>query len=121
MTKLEDALIDKLTSHPDVRDKARALLRAVHSRTGPGTGYDIGEGKTGIPAICAFIASKRFASFLYAFFNLSILLIADNMRQCWLRGYHRRYRTEGVLSCTQDICEHVSDSQNRAQRPEDAE
>lgn len=61
MPKLEEALIDKLTTRPEVRKKARALLRAVHSRTGPGTGYDIGEGKTGIPAICAFIASKRYA------------------------------------------------------------
>ncbi|KAI0251002.1 hypothetical protein BJV78DRAFT_1282898 [Lactifluus subvellereus] len=59
MPKLEEALIDKLTIRPEVRKKARALLRAVHSRTGPGTGYDIGEGKTGVPAICAFIASKN--------------------------------------------------------------
>jgi hypothetical protein len=61
MPKLEEALIDRLTSRPDVREEARALLRTVHSRTGPGTGYRIGEGKTGVPAICAFIASKRYA------------------------------------------------------------
>ena len=59
MPKLEDALIDKLTLRPEVREKARTVLRLVHSKTGPGTGYDIGEAKTGLPAICAYIASKR--------------------------------------------------------------
>lgn len=60
MPKLEEALIDRLTLRPEVREKARALLRLVHSKTGPGTGYDIGEAKTGLPAICAYIASKRY-------------------------------------------------------------
>src|SRR5712671_3878423 len=61
MPKVEEALIDKLTLRPEVREKARALLRTVHSKTGPGTGYDIGEAKTGLPAICAYIACKRCA------------------------------------------------------------
>ncbi|KAI9465001.1 hypothetical protein BJY52DRAFT_1393074 [Lactarius psammicola] len=58
MPKLEDSLIENLTQRPEVREKARALLRTVHSKTGPGTGYDIGEAKIGLPAICAYIASK---------------------------------------------------------------
>ncbi|KAH9999648.1 hypothetical protein BJV74DRAFT_165381 [Russula compacta] len=58
MPKLEEALIDRLTLRPEVREKARVLLRTVHSKTGPGTGYDIGEAKTGLPAICAYVASK---------------------------------------------------------------
>ncbi|KAI0290911.1 hypothetical protein BC826DRAFT_1024960 [Russula brevipes] len=58
MPKLEEALIDRLTLRPEVREKAHALLRTAHSKTGPGTGYDIGEAKTGLPAICAYIASK---------------------------------------------------------------
>jgi len=41
-----------------VREKARALLRTVHSKTGPGTGYDIRDAKSGLPAICAYIESK---------------------------------------------------------------
>ena len=72
MPKLEEVLIDRLTLRPEVREKARSLLHAVHSKTGPGTGYDIGEAKTGLPAICAFIASKAYvlnvplyARFLY--------------------------------------------------------
>ncbi len=59
MPKLEDSLIDRLTPRPEVREKARALLRSLHSKTGPGTGYDIGDAKSGLPAICAYIASKR--------------------------------------------------------------
>jgi hypothetical protein len=60
MPKLEEILIDRLTLRPEVREKARVLLRTVHSKTGPGTGYDIGEAKTGLPAICAYIASKAY-------------------------------------------------------------
>ncbi|KAH9065202.1 hypothetical protein EDB87DRAFT_1574400 [Lactarius vividus] len=58
MPKLEESLIDNLTPRPEVRERTRALLRTVHSKTGPGTGYDIGEAKIGLPAICAYIASK---------------------------------------------------------------
>jgi hypothetical protein len=61
MPKPEEDLIDRLTTRPEVREKARVLLRAVHSKTGPGTGYDIGEAKSGLPAICAYSASKRYA------------------------------------------------------------
>jgi transcription initiation factor TFIIIB Brf1 subunit/transcription initiation factor TFIIB len=59
MPKLEEDLIDRLTLRPEVREKARALLRTVRSKTGPGTGYDIGDAKSGLPAICTYLASKR--------------------------------------------------------------
>jgi hypothetical protein len=75
MTKLEESLIDKLTPRPEVRENARALLRTVHSKTGPGTGHDIGEAKIGLPAICAYIASKRYALSTRLF---SPMLIAGN-------------------------------------------
>ena len=70
MPKPEANLIDKLTLRPEVREKAHALLRLVHSKTGPGTGYDVGEAKAGLPAICAYIASKRYALYVtvYAFY-----------------------------------------------------
>jgi hypothetical protein len=60
MPKLEEILIDRLTLRPEVREKARVLLRTIHSKSGPGTGYDIGDAKTGLPAICAYIASKAY-------------------------------------------------------------
>jgi hypothetical protein len=60
MPKLEEILIDRLTFRPEVREKARVLLRSVHSKSGPGTGYDIGDAKSGLPAICAYIASKAY-------------------------------------------------------------
>lgn len=72
MPKLEESLIDKLTPRPEVREKARALLRTVHSKTGPGTGHDIGEAKIGLPAICAYIASKRYAPYLSTRFLKSL-------------------------------------------------
>ena len=67
MPKPEEDLIDRLTTRPEVREKARALLRAVHTKTGPGTGYDVGDAKSGLPAICAYIASKRYVRPTYAF------------------------------------------------------
>ena len=64
MPKPEEDLINRLTTRPEVREKARAVLRAVHSTTGPGTGYDIRDAKSGLPAICAYLASKRYAYYL---------------------------------------------------------
>jgi hypothetical protein len=69
MPKPEEDLIDRLTTRLEVRKKARMLLRSVHSRTGPGTGYDIGDAKSGLPAICAYIASKRYALFTHFFIS----------------------------------------------------
>lgn len=74
MPKLEDDLIDRLTQRPEVRKAARALLLTVRSKTGPGTGYDIGDAKSGLPAICTYIASKRYAQnppYLRVFFLAS--------------------------------------------------
>ena len=66
MPKLEEVLIDRLT--------LRTEVHAVHSKTSPGTGYDIGKAKTGLPAICAFIASKAYVlifPYMRVFFSLS--------------------------------------------------
>jgi len=70
MPKPDEDLINRLTTRPEVREKARALLHSVHSKTGPGTGYDIGDAKSGLPAICAYIASKR-----YAYYYLRVLFL----------------------------------------------
>jgi len=78
MPKLEEVLIDRLTLRPEVREKARALLRTVHSKTGPGTGYEIGEAKTGLPAICAYLASKRYARDIPVYAFSSRVLITGN-------------------------------------------
>lgn len=120
MPKLEESLIDKLTPRPEVREKARALLRTVHSKTGPGTGHDIGEAKIGLPAICAYIASKRYARcFSTRFFSLPSVHRVKPC-QCGIRGRYRRRRPEGVLPKTQDVCEHAQDNQGCPQGPDDA-
>jgi hypothetical protein len=74
MPKLEETLIDRLTLRPEVREKARILLRTVHSKTGPGTGYDIGEAKTGLPAICAYLASKAYVLIFRIYFRVFCFL-----------------------------------------------
>jgi len=96
MPKLEESLIDKLTPRPQVREKALALLRTVHSKTGPGTGYDIGEAKIGLPAICAYIASKRYARpvSLHAFFSSN--------------AYRGKYTSAGYPDVTEDVAQRAS-------------
>ena len=96
MPKLEESLIDKLTPRPEVREKARALLRTVHSKTGPGTGHDIGEAKIGLPAICAYIASKRYAR-------------CFSTRFFFLPGVHRvNHVSAGYADVTEDVAQKAS-------------
>jgi hypothetical protein len=45
-----EVLVDRLTLRLEVREKACVLLRAVHSKTRPGTSYDIGEAKLVYPS-----------------------------------------------------------------------
>ncbi|KAI0311354.1 hypothetical protein OF83DRAFT_1087762 [Amylostereum chailletii] len=58
MSSIEKKQLDALCSNPDVRFQAEGLLHKARSRTAPGSGYDIGNGKTGLAAICAYLASK---------------------------------------------------------------
>lgn len=97
MPKPEEDLIDRLTQRLEVRKQARALLLTVRSKTGPGTGYDIGDAKSGLPAICTYIASKRYAQNvpLHAFF-LS-------------RGAHRvRCVSANYADITRDVAQKAS-------------
>jgi hypothetical protein len=103
MPKPEEDLIDRLTTHPDVREKARSILRAMHHKTGPGTGYDIGDAKSGLPAICAYIASKRYVRLLYASFSFFLERLIVYIK-CWLCGYNPRSRAEGILPRAENIC-----------------
>jgi hypothetical protein len=64
MPKLEKVLVDRLTLRLEVREEACVLLRAVHSKTRPGTGYDIGEAKACLPVIYSYIASKAYVLIL---------------------------------------------------------
>ncbi|THH01919.1 hypothetical protein EW026_g878 [Hermanssonia centrifuga] len=49
----------KLCKTEETFIKARALWKTAELKTGPGSGYSIGDAAVGLPAICAFIASQQ--------------------------------------------------------------
>ena len=55
--------------------RARDLLNQVHLLCIPGSGYDVpADGRVGLPAICAMIASEQYVSHLVCVFNLVLRL-----------------------------------------------
>jgi hypothetical protein len=113
MPKPEEDLIDRLTPRPEVREKARALLRTVRSKTGPGTGYDIGDAKSGLPAICTYLASKTYAR-VSPPPPFSKSSHRGHIFKCLLCGRYPRCRAEGILPRTQTVYQHVEDGQGRS-------
>jgi hypothetical protein len=60
----QDALLKRLCIKPETLTRAQALLHIAKARTGTGSGHDLGNGVTGLPAICAHLASLQSESFL---------------------------------------------------------
>ena len=52
----------QLNIEETLRD-AKELLNIARSRTGPGSGHDLGKNAIALPAICALLASERSAIF----------------------------------------------------------
>ncbi|KZS96073.1 hypothetical protein SISNIDRAFT_548184 [Sistotremastrum niveocremeum HHB9708] len=50
--------LKKLCNRGDTIVKAKALYLAAETKTGPGTGYDLGTNRIGMLPICAFLASE---------------------------------------------------------------
>ncbi|KAI0043728.1 hypothetical protein FA95DRAFT_1562990 [Auriscalpium vulgare] len=59
MPSIEETQINRITDRVEIRVKAKALLQTLRVKTGPGTGYELGPGKTGLAAICAYLASVQ--------------------------------------------------------------
>lgn len=54
-----DHLLESLCRDPETLSQARGILRLAQKKTGPGSGHELGAHTTGLPAICAHIASQR--------------------------------------------------------------
>ncbi|KAF8651923.1 hypothetical protein AX16_004568 [Volvariella volvacea WC 439] len=54
-----DRLLRRICAEDETYLTAQPLLRLAQVRTGPGSGHDLGPHTVGLPAICAYIASKR--------------------------------------------------------------
>ncbi|KAG6919248.1 hypothetical protein DXG01_008044 [Tephrocybe rancida] len=55
----QDELLRSICHSTETLNSAQAILRLAQQRTGPGSGFELGPYKTGLPAICAYIASTR--------------------------------------------------------------
>ncbi|KAF8885709.1 hypothetical protein CPB84DRAFT_126919 [Gymnopilus junonius] len=52
-------LLDNFQLSDETRDLAADLIRQAKLRTGRGSGHELGEFDTGLPAVCALLASER--------------------------------------------------------------
>ncbi|KAL0953403.1 hypothetical protein HGRIS_004642 [Hohenbuehelia grisea] len=56
---MQERQLTSLCSNPETLSKARAILRLAQLKTIPGSGHELGALATGLPAICALLASQR--------------------------------------------------------------
>lgn len=59
MPNPQEIQLQKMCGKEDTLEKSRSILRLATLKTTPGSGYDIGSGVTGLPPICAYIASME--------------------------------------------------------------
>lgn len=66
MSRQHDVLLRNLCgTREDTFTKAKSILHTVSIKTGPGTGYDLGQGASGFAAVCAYIAAEQLRRFLH--------------------------------------------------------
>ncbi|KAI0947185.1 hypothetical protein AcV7_009676 [Taiwanofungus camphoratus] len=59
MSRPQDILLRRLCPKPETLTKAQVILHTAAAKTGPGSGYELGQGAPGLPAICAYIAAQE--------------------------------------------------------------
>lgn len=59
MSRLQKEAIRRICANEDTIAAALDLLGSASLCTGPGTGYDLREGASGLPAVCAYLASEE--------------------------------------------------------------
>jgi hypothetical protein len=52
-------LLKRMNLKSETYSAALALLITVQAKTGPGSGYNLGSHSTGLPALCAYVASQE--------------------------------------------------------------
>lgn len=56
---MDTKLIRNLCGNNETYKKALAFFRLAQVKTTAGSGYDLGASKSGLAAICAYLASER--------------------------------------------------------------
>ncbi|KAI0632344.1 hypothetical protein C8Q77DRAFT_1197631 [Trametes polyzona] len=59
MSRAHQLLLKKLCHNDDTLERAKAVLHTASIKTAPGSGYELGQGASGLPAICAYIAAEE--------------------------------------------------------------
>lgn len=59
MSHLHDQLLKRLCNNSQTLSKAKEILHAAGIRTAQGSGYELGQGVGGLPAICAYLAAEE--------------------------------------------------------------
>lgn len=59
MSRAHQLLLKKLCHNDETLERARAILNTASIKTAPGSGYELGQGSSGLSAICAYIAAEE--------------------------------------------------------------
>ncbi|KAL7279985.1 hypothetical protein ACG7TL_006396 [Trametes sanguinea] len=59
MSRAHHLLLKKLCHNDDTLERAKSILHTASIKTGQGSGYELGQGLSGLPAICAYIAAEE--------------------------------------------------------------
>ncbi|KAH9891567.1 hypothetical protein C8Q73DRAFT_649647 [Cubamyces lactineus] len=59
MSRAHHELLKRLCHNTDTLEKAKSILHTASIKTAQGSGYELGQGLSGLPAICAYIAAEE--------------------------------------------------------------
>lgn len=65
MTTPQQQQLARICGNAETISKARELLNLAQTKTGPGSGHNLGSNASALPAICAYLASERFCASAY--------------------------------------------------------
>ncbi|KAI0670822.1 hypothetical protein C8Q78DRAFT_1129698 [Trametes maxima] len=59
MSRAHQELLKRLCHNRDTLERAKAVLHTASIKTVQGSGYELGQGSSGLPAICAYLAAEE--------------------------------------------------------------
>ncbi|KAI0354887.1 hypothetical protein OH77DRAFT_1480990 [Trametes cingulata] len=59
MSRAHHQLLRRICHNNETFERAKDVLHTASIKTAPGSGYDLGPGSSGLPAICAYIAAQE--------------------------------------------------------------
>ncbi|KAI0648092.1 hypothetical protein C8Q79DRAFT_1087085 [Trametes meyenii] len=59
MSRAHQELLKRICHNRDTLERAKAVLHTASIKTAQGSGYELGQGSSGLPAICAYLAAEE--------------------------------------------------------------